>query len=507
MVRPVVGRKDEPAAPARTPGGALARFARAHRRLLLVLAGLVAAAGLLAIVGWYKLFHRDFVEYRDEEDNFKYGSIGAEDKAGIPFYVWKVLPRVCPDLVPGRGGYAAFGMIYEPGHDAPIGFSVQKIGFPRIAINCAFCHTGTVREREDAPPRVVLGGGADQLDAQAYLRFLFGCAADPRFNADNILEEMRRDDAPLSWLDRALYRHLLVPQTRKGLLQQRDDYAWTEGRPRWGRGRIEPFNPVKFNLLKLPVDSTLGMSDFLPLWKMTPSGASYHWDGLNTDLGEVVRSSALGDGATTKSIALGNLERLQRWMIRQAPPSFPSPVDPLLAALGKRVFESAGCADCHAPHGKRFRTVIPVDEPGLGTDRHRVDMWTSQARDTYMKYADGHAWAFHHFQKTNGYVAMPLDGIWLRGPYLHNGSVPTLDQLLSPDRRVARFYRGSDVLDPKHVGFQSQPPEDKARAARFLQRTTELDTTIPGNGNQGHTYGADLRPEDKAALLEYMKTL
>jgi hypothetical protein len=236
-------------------------------------------------------------------------------------------------------------------------------------------------------------------------------------------------------------------------------------------------------------------------------GASYHWDGLNTSLEEVVRSSALGDGATTKSIALDGLARVQRWMIGHAPPPFPRPIDEGLAARGKRVFESTGCAECHAPGGKRFRTVIPVDEPGLQTDRHRVDMWTAQARDTYMKYADGKPWAFHHFQKTNGYVAVPLDGIWLRGPYLHNGSVPTLQQLLDPAQRVARFRRGSDVLDAKLVGFVSQPPDDPARAVPFLQRTTELDTTVPGNGNGGHTYGAELPPEDKAALIEYMKTL
>lgn len=511
-IRSRAGRGDdrrEPAPTAGAPRRGLRAFLRAHKRALLILGGvLVVTAGSLAIIGWYKLFREQHTEYANEADNFKYGSIGSEAKAGLPFYVWKVLPRVCPDLVPGPGGYAAFGMISEPGHDAPIGFSVQTIGFPRIGINCAFCHAGTVRDREGAPPRVVLGGSASQLDAQGYLRFLFGCAADPRFTADNILEEMRRDDAPLSWLDRALYRQLIIPQTRKGLLQQRDDYAWTNDRPAWGRGRIEPFNPVKFNMLKLPVDATIGMSDFMPLWKMTLSGgASYHWDGLNTDLGEVARSSALGDGATTKSIALDNLERLQRWMVATAPPAYPLPIDRKLADDGQRIFGEAGCADCHAPGGKRFRTVIPVDEPGLGTDRHRVDMWTAQARDTYMKYADGHDWAFHHFQKTNGYTAVPLDGIWLRGPYLHNGSVPTLAQLLSPDKRMARFCRGSDVVDAVGVGFAVQPPNEAAGAARCPPGTTELDTTTPGNGNQGHTYGANLKTEDQAALIEYMKTL
>lgn len=478
------------------------------RRLGRIALCVVVAVALLALVGWYKLYRTVVVDYANDDDHFKYGSIGTEDKAGVPLYIWKALPRVCPKLVPGPGGYAAFGMIYEPGHDLPIGLSVKTIGFPRIAINCAFCHASTVREREDAPPRVVLAGGANQLDAQAYLRFLFGCAGAPEFSADHIIDEIQRDGEPLSALDRVLYRYLLIPQTQKALLQQRDDYAWTDGRPRWGRGRIEPFNPVKFGMLKLPVDQTLGMADFLPLWKLEPhDGFNFHWDGLNADLGEVFRSSALGDGATTKSIALDNLARLQRWLAGHSPPVFPRPIDHALAAAGKRVYETAGCAACHAPTGKRFRAVIPVDEPGLGTDRHRIDMWTVQARDAYQKYADDTAWPFRHFQKNQGYVAGPLDGIWLRAPYLHNGSVPTLYQLLTPAQRAARFYRGDDVIEPVQVGFVWQLPDDKAKAEQFRLRTSELDTAVPGNGNQGHTYGAELGSDDKAALIEYLKTL
>ena len=479
---------------------------RKQRIWIVGISAFLALVAVILVVGWYKLYREVPVEYSNEDDNFKYGTIGTEDKAGIPFYIWKALPRVCPDLVPGPDGYASFGMIYEPGHDAPIGFTVKTIGFPRIAINCAFCHTGTVRDSADAAPRTVLAGGAHQLDAQAYLQFLFRCAGDPHFTADRIIDEIQRDGAPLSALDRLLYRYLLIPQTRKGILQQRDDYAWMESRTRWGRGRIEPFNPVKFVMLKLPIDDTIGVADFLPLWTLTSEvGGSYHWDGLNTDLGEVVRSSALGDGATTRSIALANLERIQRWIGTQKPPPYPRKIDQALADRGKQVFATAGCARCHDRGGSRFRTVIPVDE--LATDRHRVDMWTERAKDTYMKYADGKSWAFKHFQKQNGYVAVPLDGLWLRAPYLHNGSVPTLYQLLTPRERVARFYRGSDVLEPDQVGFAYQPPDDKAKAAAFLKHTTELDTSVAGNGNQGHTYGADLDPENKTALIEYLKTL
>src|SRR5688572_31724509 len=79
------------------------------------------------------------------EEQFKYGSIGSEDQEGIPYWIWQVLPRMFADKLP-EGGYGALGMIWEPGHDLPIGFSKKTIwGVPRVGVNCAFCHTATVR--------------------------------------------------------------------------------------------------------------------------------------------------------------------------------------------------------------------------------------------------------------------------------------------------------------------------------------------------------------------------
>ena len=80
----------------------------------------------------------------------------------------------------------------------------------------------------------------------------------------------------------------------------------------------------------------------------------------------------------------------------------------------------------------------------------------------------GKPWRFSHFRKTNGYAGMPLDGIWLRAPYLHNGSVPTLRALLLLDERPARFFRAYDVYDWRAVGFVSSGPEAEARASRSI---------------------------------------
>jgi hypothetical protein len=100
-----------------------------------------------------------------------------------------------------------------------------------------------------------------------------------------------------------------------------------------------------------------------------------------------------------------------------------------------------------------------------------------------------------------GYNPPFLDGIWLRAPYLHNGSVPTLRDLLEPvANRPSVFWRGYDLYDPVNVGFVTQGPEAERVGTRH-------DVREHANGNGGHLFGTDLPVEQKTALLEYLKTL
>jgi hypothetical protein len=102
----------------------------------------------------------------------------------------------------------------------------------------------------------------------------------------------------------------------------------------------------------------------------------------------------------------------------------------------------------------------------------------------------------------------PLDGIWLRAPYLHNGSVPTLQDLLNPpNERPQTFHRGYDVFDPVKIGFKEPPPRPTGPSGELTEPYFLFDTREKGNGNQGHTYGTQLSSQDKEKLLEYLKTL
>ncbi len=98
-----------------------------------------------------------------------------------------------------------------------------------------------------------------------------------------------------------------------------------------------------------------------------------------------------------------------------------------------------------------------------------------------------------------GYIARPLNGIWATAPYLHNGSVPSLYDLLLPqEQRPATFYTGSHEFDPSRVGYLTAPGPDNA----FL-----FDTHLEGNSNAGHDFAREYDESQRLALLEYLKTL
>lgn len=474
---------------------------RAKRRFLIKLAVVVGLlAGVAGFMAWYYLFRTVETHQASAENNFKYGSLGNENTDGIPYWIWLVLPRMFPEKLPGLGGYASLGLVWEEGVELPVGFSKKTIGFDRVAINCAFCHTATYRTKPVDKPTIVAAGPSHQFDPQSYVRFLYACASDPRFNADNIMREI--DNVyKLSAIERLLYRYILIPQTQKTLLKQKAQFAWMDSRPNWGHGRIDPFNPIKFGILKQPMDNTIGNSDMVPLWNQKlrqQQGMSFHWDGLNTSVDEVVLSSAIGDGSTHKYIERENLKRMQDWITELQPPKYPYAVNQELVQRGSETF-TRQCASCHAVGGENTGKVIAVET--VGTDRHRVDMWTEAAAKAYNNYQPEYAWGFKNFRKTNGYASVPLDGLWLRAPYLHNGSVPTLFDLFeSQDKRPTLFWRGYDVYDQERVGFISTGDEAQRLGSRF-------DASLPGNSNQGHLWGTDLAPEEKKALIEFLKTL
>jgi hypothetical protein len=110
------------------------------------------------------------------------------------------------------------------------------------------------------------------------------------------------------------------------------------------------------------------------------------------------------------------------------------------------------------------------------------------------KLADGRP---NQWRATKGYVARPLLGVWATAPYLHNGSVPTLHDLLLPAKQRSRsFPLGHRDFDPVKVGYRTT-----VERPRFT-----FDTSQVGNTNAGHEYGTTLSDAERLALIEYLKT-
>ena len=482
---------------------------RRWRKLKIALLVLLIAGAVLGYIGWSRFLREepqpDWV-HATPEMRFKYGSIGAEWDAGIPYWIFYVIPRVFPEKFPGPGGYSSLGVAWEAGQELPIGFTKKVIGFPRVANTCAVCHTATYRASPQENPTFVETGPANMLNVAAYFRLLVDVAKDPRFTADVLMREIELV-TDLDWIDRLGYRLLLIPITRKRLAEREQQFAWIYRKdfPDWGRGRDDAMNLTKYFMIKAPMDDTFGPTDMPSLWNLQKyrpeKGMLMNLAGDSHDAYSVIIDSALGLlGAAPhdKDAFLAEVQWMHDYLTKKPPPRYPFPIDQAKAAQGKSVFD-AECARCHA--SEKTGTPMPLAE--IGTDRNRIDSWNKDAAIKANRVVRDMGIERKGLVERDlvGYVIPFLDGIWLKAPYLHNGSVPTMLDLLQPvAQRPQAFWRGYDVYDQARMGFVTAGDE--------AQRVGTLhEVSAKGNGNQGHEYGVALSDDEKAALIEFLKTL
>jgi len=489
------------------------------------LAVLIAPTVMMVILGVYLAvrFGSDTPEvYAEEEEHFKYGSTGGERESGFPYWIFQAMPQVCEKHLPGKG-YESLGMIFEEKHDLPVGMSKRRYqGIDRTFLNCAVCHTSTVRDMPKSKPQVIVGMPANTFNIKRFQEFFFDCAKDEKFSTDYVIPEVRRllkenhklhpeADEDLDLIDRYLVYPVAIAIMRERLLMLDGRFAWARTQHEWGPGRVDTFNAAKvlfnFPMGNLGADEANAPADFPSIWNQRQRvGMQLHWDGNNTMVEERNKSAAFGTGTTPPTIDLKAIGRVEKWLLTKDAPKFPYPVDSSKAARGAPVYKEY-CAGCHGAGPRDFAgeyvgKVTPIGE--IRTDRHRLDSYSYELAVNQSTLYAGYDYRFTHFRKTFGYANMPLDGVWLRAPYLHNGSVPNLRELLEPaSKRTPLFYRGYDVYDPVNLGFVSDVPEEGAK------KYFKFDTRLAGNSNAGHEgkgFGTQLGASDKDALLEFLKT-
>ena len=193
------------------------------------------------------------------------------------------------------------------------------------------------------------------------------------------------------------------------------------------------------------------------------------------------------------------------------PPAYPFPVDTALAEQGEVIFQRA-CAECHGTYGETPsfpNTVYPI--ASVGTDPAYATEATNGDRDRFYEWVARSPYGgVGSAAPAPGYIAPPLDGVWATAPYLHNGSVPSMEALLQSDLRPEywRHQHENRQYDQQAMGwrFEALPSGQDAESDADIRRYI-YDTTLRGYGNEGHTYSDEMSEDDRKALLEYLKTL
>jgi hypothetical protein len=206
---------------------------------------------------------------------------------------------------------------------------------------------------------------------------------------------------------------------------------------------------------------------------------------------------------------------IQKYLLTLEPPKYPFPVDAALAARGQKVFE-ADCARCHGTYGARCdypNRVVPLAK--IGTDPSLVRGLTPKIeqhfRESWFGNERGPGGGPFPLKYNNGYQAPPLDGVWASAPYFHNGSAPTLHDVLKSDTRPKVFTRSYKTrvedYDAVKVGWRVTELAEAPRPASAREARKFYDTSEPGRSNGGHTFGDALTEDERRAAIEYLKTL
>lgn len=255
----------------------------------------------------------------------------------------------------------------------------------------------------------------------------------------------------------------------------------------------------------LPIPTEVIPTDVPAWWLLKKKNAMFYNGFGRGDFGKFLGASNLltvTDTSESNEVD-AHMPDLLAYIYSLKPPKYPGAIDSNLAAAGERVFINS-CSKCHGTYGAEETypnllipsAVIQTDSM-LYKSNYSNPQFVEWFNKSWFTRGDHPA----RLEPFNGYIAPPLDGIWVTAPYLHNGSVPTLEALLNSDLRPTYWSRDFDklVYDYEKLGWVYKKQEQPGKNI--------YNTTKPGYANYGHTFGDKLTDADRKALLEYMKKL
>jgi mono/diheme cytochrome c family protein len=245
----------------------------------------------------------------------------------------------------------------------------------------------------------------------------------------------------------------------------------------------------------------------VPAWWLLKKKHAMFYNGFGRgDFGRFLMASNLltvNDTAESREVD-GHFNDVLAYIYSLQPPKYPFPLNTSLVREGGILFVRH-CSSCHGHYGGEdsFPNLL-IPESVIGTDsllltsNYQNRQFIDWFNNSWFAQGDHPA----RLDPFDGYIAPPLDGIWITAPYLHNGSVPSLEGVLNSRARPRYWSRDFD-----------HPQYDYAQAAwKFVVRdsaggTRVYNTTLPGYGNYGHNFGDRLSAKERKAILEYLKTL
>ncbi|MFM1801251.1 MAG: hypothetical protein RJA81_603, partial [Planctomycetota bacterium] len=270
---------------------------------------------------------------------------------------------------------------------------------------------------------------------------------------------------------------------------------------------------LSLRTIPMPLDANVPEQDVPPWWHLKRKSTIYIDGRTPGDSARSLMQFYLGELSEAQFAELEpNFKDLMSYIYTIEPPKYPFRIDSDLAAKGRSVFEK-NCSECHGTYGESVNYPdLVIDLDIIGTDSARAKGVSEKSIDHYNATWFGRV---HPVDKTVplGYQAPPLEGVWATAPYLHNGSVPTIYNLLNSKSRPDRFVRHTTTefenYDRENLGWKVKPI-DSAENPVFddlFQNRSIFDSRRYGLGNQGHTFGDKLSEDDRMAVIEYLKTL
>lgn len=263
----------------------------------------------------------------------------------------------------------------------------------------------------------------------------------------------------------------------------------------------------------LPLGAKFSELDTPPWWNLKYKKTMYYDGRTDARSTRAIMQFMLGEMDADEFVALEPTFRDIHAYIRSLePPPYPFPVDRALAERGRALFE-AQCARCHGTYGEAVKypdVLVPLDV--IGTDPVRAKAPTKALEDHFNATWFGQE--YPSLDREPGYVPPPLRGIWASAPYFHNGSVPTVYQVLRSEERPDRFRRPNSTdfehYDARRLGwkFEEVPPgPDPDPSLSPAENRRIFDASRFGLDNGGHTFGDGLADDEVFAIIEYLKTL